>query len=174
MRSGKVLLPSAASPRLIIWASLGAIALSLSTLTGFARDHALLINVSPSLPYWAIWLDRGANPARGEIILFDPPPSDLLTNHFGLKPKPFGKRVVGMPGDRVTQQARTYFINGKPVAKAKMRSMRGEPLALGPTGILPTGCFFVATEHPDGFDSRYAAIGWICRPRILGVGRPIL
>ena len=30
------------------------------------------------------------------------------------------------------------------------------------------------TAHKDGFDSRYAAIGWICAKRILGVGRPIL
>ena len=50
----------------------------------------------------------------------------------------------------------------------------GEPLALGPTGTVPRGCYFVTTEHKDGFDSRYAAIGWICAPRILGVGRPIL
>lgn len=174
MRSSRAMIRSAASPRLIVWASLGFITLSLSTLAGFARDHALLINVSPSLPYWAIWLDRSANPARGEIILFDPPPSDLLIKHFGPKPKPFGKRVVGIPGDRVTEQARTYFVNGKPIAKAKVQSLRGEPLALGPTGVVPEGCFFVATDHPDGFDSRYAVIGWICRSRILGVGRPIL
>jgi conjugal transfer pilin signal peptidase TrbI len=39
---------------------------------------------------------------------------------------------------------------------------------------VPRGCYFVTTGHKDGFDSRYAAIGWICRQRILGVGRPIL
>ena len=50
----------------------------------------------------------------------------------------------------------------------------GEPLALGPTGVVPQGCYFVTTAHKDGFDSRYAAIGWICARRILGVGRPIL
>jgi hypothetical protein len=51
-------------------------------------------------PYWAIWLDRGAVPARGDLILFDPPPSALLTRHFGAKPQPFGKRVLGIAGDR--------------------------------------------------------------------------
>ena len=60
------------------------------------------------------------------------------------------------------------------VAKAKLTSRLGEPLALGPTGRVPQGCYFVTSEHKDGFDSRYAAIGWICGPRILGVGRPIL
>jgi conjugal transfer pilin signal peptidase TrbI len=82
--------------------------------------------------------------------------------------------VTGVPGDVVTERNRAFFVNGRLVAKAKPRSRLGEPLALGPTGIVPRGCYFVTTEHKDGFDSRYAAIGWICAPRILGVGRPIL
>ncbi|HQK96313.1 MAG TPA: conjugal transfer protein TraF, partial [Armatimonadota bacterium] len=36
------------------------------------------------------------------------------------------------------------------------------------------GCYFVATDHKDGFDSRYAAIGWICARSVLGVGRAVL
>jgi conjugal transfer pilin signal peptidase TrbI len=160
--------------RLSIWAGLGAIVLALNSLSAFARDHALLINISPSLPYWAIWLDRTATPKRGDIILFDPPPSELLENHFGKEPKPFGKHVMGVAGDRVTESKRILYVNGKPIARAKAHSKRGEQLELGPTGIIPPGCVFVATAHKDGFDSRYAAIGWICRPRIFGVGRPIL
>ena len=160
--------------RLIVWGGLAAVALSLSSLSAFASDHALMINVSPSLPYWAIWLERGTMPKRGEIIVFDPPPSELLTAHFGEEPKPFAKEVLGVAGDQVTQKAQTYFINGKPVARAKTQSRKGEPLALGPTGVIPHGCYFVGTDHKDGFDSRYAAIGWICRPRVLGVGRAIL
>ena len=63
--------------RLLIWSGLAAVAISLSSLAAFARDHALMINISPSLPYWAIWLERGVMPAHGEIIVFDPPPSAL-------------------------------------------------------------------------------------------------
>lgn len=161
-------------PRLALWGGLGAAALALSSLSAFARDHALMINASPSLPYWAVWLTRGAEPQRGDIILFDPPASPLLVKHFGSEPKPFGKRVSGVPGDVVTERNRAFFVNGRLVARAKPRSRLGEPLALGPTGAVPQGCYFVTTEHKDGFDSRYAAIGWICAPRILGVGRPIL
>lgn len=165
---------SRAWPRFALWGGLGAAALALSTLSAFARDHALMINASPSLPYWAVWLTRGAVPERGDIILFDPPASKLLIRHFGEEPKPFGKRVSGVPGDLVTEKDRAFFINGRLVARAKPTSRFGEPLALGPTGRVPRGCYFVTTEHKDGFDSRYAAIGWICAPRILGVGRPIL
>lgn len=174
MAGNKHSLASRIPKRLLLWGGLIAGLLGLSSLSAFARDHALMINVSPSLPYWAIWLERGTMPARGEIIVFDPPPSKLLIAHFGTEPKPFTKKVLGVAGDRVTQKARTYFINGKAVAKAKRLSRKGEPLALGPTGIIPYGCYFVGTDHIDGFDSRYDAIGWICRPRVLGVGRAIL
>ena len=161
-------------PRLLLWTGLGAAALALSSLAAFAQNHALMINASASLPHWAIWLERGAIPKRGDIILFDPPPSKLLEAHFGREPEPFGKQVLGVGGDIISERERTYFVNAKPVALAKRRSRRGEPLALGPTGVIPPGCYYVGTAHKDGFDSRYAAIGWICRPRILGVGRPIL
>jgi conjugal transfer pilin signal peptidase TrbI len=160
--------------RAALCGALGGLALGLSALAAFGREHALMINVSPSLPYWAIWLDRGALPQVGDIILFDPPASALLTAHFGPMPKPFGKLVAGVPGDAVTREGRAFFVNGREVAKAKTVSLRGEPLALGPEGIVPRGCYFVATPHKDGFDSRYAAIGWVCGRRVLGVGRPIL
>ena len=162
------------SPRLALWAALGAGALVISTTSRFAADHALMINASPSLPYWAIWLDRAGTPARGDLIVFVPPKSALLTRHFGAKPQPFGKRVLGIAGDQVTQHAGTFSVNGQPVALAKTTSKLGEPLALGPTGTIPRGCFFVATEHKDSFDSRYAAIGWVCKRQILGVGKPVL
>lgn len=174
MRAVDPLAAKPAWPRLSLWAGLGTAALALSSLSAFARDHALMINASPSLPYWGVWLTRGAVPQRGDIILFDPPASPLLVKHFGGEPQPFGKRVSGVPGDVVTERNRAFFVNGRLVAKAKPRSRLGEPLALGPTGRVPRGCYFVTTEHKDGFDSRYAAIGWICAPRILGVGRPIL
>jgi conjugal transfer pilin signal peptidase TrbI len=156
------------------WTALAALAVSLGTLRDFGTAHALMLNASPSLPYWAIWLERGATPKRGDILLFDPPASPLLQRHFGVQPHPFGKRVMGISGDIVTRHGRMFFVNGKAVAMAKTTSRLGEPLAAGPTGILPPGCFFVATPHKDGFDSRYAAIGWICRDQVLGVGRPIL
>lgn len=162
------------APRLVLLSAGGGIALALTSLSSFARDHALLINASPSLPYWAIWLDRTAVPARGNLILFDPPSSAPLVRHFGARPHPFGKRVYGVEGDLVTEKDRTFFVNGQAVALAKPLTRWGEPLALGPTGTIPKGCYFVGTQHKDGFDSRYAAIGWICRNRVLGVGRPVL
>lgn len=161
-------------PRLTLLAAFGAGALALAATSRFAESHALMINASPSLPYWAIWLDRTGTPTRGDLIVFMPPRSDLVTRHFGAKPQPFGKRVLGVAGDRVTEQGRTFYVNGKPVALAKLTSQLGEPLALGPTGTIPKDCYFVGSEHKDGFDSRYAAIGWICKAQVIGVGRAVL
>lgn len=160
--------------RTVLLCGLGTAALVLSALARFSDTHALMLNLSPSLPYWAIWLEPAHAPARGQIVVFLPPRSVLLTAHFGSKPRPFAKYVTGLPGDVVTRVDRRFFVNGRYVVLAKPSSKRGELLALGPTGTLPAGCYFVATPHPDGFDSRYAAIGWICGPRILGIGRPIL
>lgn len=160
--------------RLALAGGLAVAACVLSGIAQFGETHALMINASPSLPYWAIWLDRSATPGRGDIILFDPPTSPLVTAHFGKTPKPFGKRVAGIAGDVVTIQRRDFYVNGRFVAHAKPKSRRGEPLALGPSGLVPAGCYFATTGHKDGFDSRYAAIGWVCPPQILGVGRPIL
>lgn len=165
---------STRAKRLILFAAAAFIAGTGGALTHWRDDHALLINASGSLPNWAFFLDRTRLPRRGDFIFFTPPPSPLLVRHFGDDLKPFGKIVYGVAGDRVTQKDRTFFVNGRAVAHAKLKSRLGEPLALGPTGTIPTGCYFVGTPHPDSFDSRYAAIGWICRSRILGVGRAIL
>lgn len=153
----------------------GAVILGLyGTISGWRDSHAILINATQSLPNWAFILEKKLPPQRGDLVFFDPPLSPLLVAHFGAHPDLFAKRVYGVAGDRVTRVGRRFFVNGRQVALAKLVSTRGEPLALGPTGLIPAGCYFVGTPHKDGFDSRYAAIGWICRDRVLGTGTPVL
>lgn len=155
---------------LLVFAAIGI----YQALTDWRDRHTLLINTSPSLPNWAFILDKKLPPGRGSLVFFDPPHTPLVVSHFGANPSAFGKRVYGIAGDRVTQSGRTFFVNGHQVAVAKLYSVRGEPLELGPTGIIPKGCYFVGSPHKDGFDSRYAAIGWICQPRIFGTGTAVL
>lgn len=143
-------------------------------ISAWKANHAFLINTSSSLPNWAFVLETKAPPARGALIFFRPPVSDVLIGNFGSKPQLFGKLVYGVGGDTVSRGGRTFFVNGKAVAVAKPHSRKGEPLPLGPTGVIPHGCYFVGTPHKDGFDSRYALIGWICRDRIVGTGTPVL
>ncbi len=143
-------------------------------LRSWQRNHAFLINVSPSLPNWAFVLETRAPPGRGALIFFRPPSSPVLINNFGAKPQLFGKQVYGVAGDIVTHRGRAVFINGRQVAVAKPRSRKGEPLAMGPTGVIPSGCYYVGTSHRDGFDSRYALIGFVCLPAIAGTGTAVL
>lgn len=152
-----------------------AIGLSIYTALGEWREsHSLFINETESLPNWAFVLDRQHLPARGQLILFKAPLTQLVVAHFGADPATFTKIAYGIGGDRVTRIGRTFYVNGRKVAVAKERSLRGEALALGPTGVIPRGCYFAATPHKDGFDSRYAAIGWPCSDRVVGTGSAIL
>jgi conjugal transfer pilin signal peptidase TrbI len=145
----------------VLWGGLGAGALALSSLAAFAQGHALMINASPSLPYWAIWLDpRRAAAARRH----HPVRSARLAaagKHFGAEPKPFGKRVSGVPGDIVTEKDRTYFVNGQAVAQAKPRAASANRWRSARRGAFRKAAIS-SPAHKDGFDSRYAAIGWIC------------
>ena len=160
--------------RWLLLGTLGLLGAGYLQLDAWSGRHALLVNASTSLPNWAFLIDRERIPAKGDHVFFDPPPSALLERHFGRDHDPFGKIVYGAAGDTVTRQGRLFLVNGRPVALAKAKTLRGEPLALGPVGTIPRGCYFVATPNPDSFDSRYAVIGWICRQRVLGVGEPIL
>ena len=65
-------------------------------------------------------------------------------------------------------------VNGARVAHLKPLSKRGERLVPGPVGRVPPGCYFMGSPHPDGFDSRYADIGWVCGPQIVGTGIAVL
>lgn len=140
----------------------------------FGKDHAFLINASPSLPHWAFWLDRKAPIARGSLIFFAPPQSPLIEAHFGTGAQPFGKRVLGVPGDVVSHQGNAVFINGRKVAERLDKTRLGIALHQGPSGPIPDGCYYTGTAHPRGLDSRYAELGWVCRPQIIGSGRAIL
>lgn len=160
--------------RWLMFAVLAVAVPSAVATSEWGKRHALLVNRTTSLPNWAFLIDRAGRPERGDPIFFEPPPSDLLVRHFGRDPEPFGKLVYGIPGDRVDRRGRLFLVNGNPVGVAKTVSLRGEPLTVGPTGIVPRGCYFVATPNRHSFDSRYAAIGWVCRAQVIGVGRAIL
>jgi conjugal transfer pilin signal peptidase TrbI len=148
--------------------------LAWAPLDAFSKSHAFLINASPSLPHWAFWLDKRAPIARGSLIFFEPPKSQLVASHFGKEPQMFGKRVLGMPGDVVRHEGEQVFINGEPIATRLQKTSLGIALTQGPQGVIPEGCFYAGTDHPRGLDSRYAEIGFVCTKQIMGSGRAIL
>ncbi|GAO52881.1 S26 family signal peptidase [Novosphingobium sp. MD-1] len=152
----------------------------------FARAHLFLINRSPSLPNWAYFVERGALPARGQVAFFLPPRNALVEAHFGKRPSPFGKIALGMPGDVIEHRGDDVVLIRAPsgndprqgtrsvIGHMKPLSAAGEVLAPGPVGRIPEGCYYMGSAHKDGFDSRYAAIGFVCRRQIVGVARGVL
>jgi conjugal transfer pilin signal peptidase TrbI len=160
--------------RVTLLCGLVALPLAWAPIDAFSKSHAFLINASPSLPNWAFWLDKTAPIERGSLIFFKPPESILVAKHFGEDPQMFGKRVIGLPGDVVSHEGMQVFVNGKQVATRLARTRLGITLTRGPEGPVPDNCFYVGTDHPRGFDSRYAEIGFVCRGQILGSGKAIL
>ncbi len=89
---------------------------------------------------------------RGNIVIF--PWSDPIlpdgVDHMT-------KRVMCLPGDRLSRKGLTFFCNDRRITAAKTHSFAGDPLTVfdWTNGIIPDGVFFAATAHPDGYDSRY-------------------
>lgn len=113
------------------------------------------MNFSPSLPdkiYFINKMDKELQ--KGKLVTF----------HYYGEVYPHGteftKYVLGVPGDVVSVQDRTFYINGQPVGTAKKFSMMDEPLEMNSfRGVIPAGKFWYGTEHPDSFDSRYQLSG---------------
>jgi len=155
-------------------ALLGLAAIAFEMLDDWHDRHAILINASQSLPTWALLVETGRFPARGEYVVFDPGRDPLVIRHFGARPRPFAKIAYGVPGDVVTRDGARVLVNGTEVSRLKPATRQGEALVPGPVGHVPPGCIFAGSPHKDGFDSRYAAIGFVCRDRLIGIGEPIL
>jgi conjugal transfer pilin signal peptidase TrbI len=140
------------------WASL------LAGILYFSAHFTVGVNATPSLSYTLCIIVKGEfNPRRGDLVAFRWP---------GGGPYPagatFSKFVRGVPGDEVTAVGREFFVNGQSVGLAKPFSAQREPLAAGPTGVIPEGHYYVAGSHPDSLDSRYALAGWIRREALIG------
>ena len=145
-----------------------------------AAAHLFLINRSPSLPNWAYVVQRGRLPVRGAVSFFVPPQNALVEAHFGKVPAAFGKIAYGLPGDQVLRHGADVFVLAagtaapRKVGTLKLVTAQGEALEPGPTGTIPPGCYYMGSPHRDGFDSRYAAIGFVCAGQLIGSARMVL
>lgn len=147
---------------------------AVPVLAGYAYlHHHIHVNLTPSLPYTLVWLDHGATPKRGDLVVYRYAGTPLPD--FGyLDGVRFFKRVAGMPGDAVTVSDRVVSVAGTEIGYAKPRTRAGQPLEVIASGTIPEGQFFAQADSPDSFDSRYASAGLVPLARVLGVARPIL
>jgi len=166
--------PLSTGRKLVAIAGLTALFTAYTSLDRWSETHAFMINATNSLPNWAFFVESGRFPERGDYVIFDPGHDPLTVKFFGEDPAAFAKIAYGLPGDVITREGDDVLVNGEPVARTKPFTRLGDPLALGPTGVVPDRCVFAATENKDGFDSRYAHIGFVCTDRLVGTATPVL
>ena len=104
---------------------------------------------------------------RGDIIVFARPP---LEDCAGPPVNDLVKRVIGLPGERISSRGNTVLINGKPLAEPWLPKGEalGQPI---PPTVVPPNSYYVLGDNRDGScDSRY----WGPVPRSLIVGKVVL
>ncbi len=109
---------------------------------------------------------------RGDIVSIEGHHPLYVGDHI------FTKRVVGLPGDQITNPLRGKTENGLTI-KAKNDSFtiifpllaytkEGQVLTPLPNQAIPEGYIFIVGDHPRSFDSRYAEFGLVSMDKIYG------
>ena len=144
---------------LAAFAALGALALLAAS-----RIH---VNGSWSDDAWGYLLVPLGTPARGDLVIFQPPET------LGAA-APYLKSIAGAAGDRIEVDAnRGVWIADRYLGRAKRLALDGRPLEALAGGTVPPGHYFLHADHPDSHDSRYAEIGLVPRERIRGRAVPL-
>jgi conjugative transfer signal peptidase TraF len=164
----------------------GGFALAMTVIAAVAWAIGLRWNHTPSYPrgLWRIVSPYDPAHAKGSLVLFCPPATTLFRVGrergylaAGVCSGGTGaliKRVVAVPGDRVTVTPNGVSVNGRelPNSRALPVDAAGRPLPSASGGPVPPGRVWVLSEyHPRSFDSRY--YGSIEVSRLQGVVTPV-
>lgn len=105
---------------------------------------------------------------RGDYVTFKVP-----ENPFIGRPT-FTKRVAGIPGDEiVVTENNEVLVAGELVGIAKPKTRKGEDLFPTKISKIPDNFYFVAGDHIDSYDSRYASFGLVPKYDIGGLAKPV-
>jgi signal peptidase I len=108
---------------------------------------------------------RLADPKRGEIVVFDAPPSAAKCGSGGT----YVKRLIGLPGDLWEERGGYVFINGHRLDEPYIRSARRDTQTIAPIRIPPGRYFMMGDNRASSCDSRR----WGTVPRSSLIGKVI-
>lgn len=103
----------------------------------------------------------------GDVVVFHAPPG--VKSHCGDAVADLVKRVIGLPGDHLTSNGNTIFVNGKPLDQR----WTVKPTVAPPIGnvTVPAGQYFMMGDyHANSCDSRM----WGTVPRADIIGKVFL
>jgi len=102
------------------------------------------------------------DPERGDIIVFKTPPAAASCGAGGT----FVKRLIGLPGDRISARKGVVYINGKPLSEPYLTGAAKKE-ANFEERVVPEGEYFMMGDNrPQSCDSR--VWGTVPRDNIIG------
>lgn len=126
------------------------------------RTTELSFNKSESLPPKVFLILKGTSFKKGDLIAIQ----GHNTKYYPAAT--FVKRVMGFPGDQLTHQGKSFFINSIYGGELLEKTSFGGPLTSLKNIIIPDGYFFLKADHTRSFDSRYEEFGLVKEEHIKG------
>jgi conjugal transfer pilin signal peptidase TrbI len=145
-----------------IVAAIGIIAV-VTAIIYIKQNYLVVHNKSVSLPQKWFLIAKKQIPQKGHIFAFRAKDNGAYKSE-----EIFIKIVGGVAKDQIYVQKRNFYINDQFIGIAKSTSLKGRPLSMSRSGIIPKNNFFAYTSHKDSYDSRYKQIGLINAKDIIG------
>jgi len=127
--------------------------------------HISINSLTDSLPHLFYIIESGSDFKRNNYIEFEYKSEHKMYFKNGSR---FIKKVVGMPGDKITFHDNIFYINDFPFGQVKELARDGKKLVSNTNKVLEKNEYFVFSPHKDSFDSRYVYVGYVKKKQVLG------